>query len=51
MEEKKAGLTKERTDSIMALVYEPDKNMRYDYLQKKVFIYENQNKSKNNGKS
>jgi len=28
---------KEGQDSIMALVYEPGKNMRYDYLQKKGF--------------
>lgn len=36
---------KEGQDSIMALVYEPGKNMRYDYLQKKGF-YLRKNKQK-----
>lgn len=39
---------KEGQDSIMALVYEPGKNMRYDYLQKKGF-YLNKSKQKRNG--
>jgi broad specificity phosphatase PhoE len=35
---------KEGQDSIMALVYEPGKNMRYDYLQKKDFYLRNKKK-------
>ncbi|MDA3781106.1 MAG: phosphoglycerate mutase family protein [Bacteroidales bacterium] len=35
---------KEGQDSIMALVYEPGKNMRYDYLQKKGFYLRNKKK-------
>ena len=37
---------KEGQDSIMALVYESGKNMRYDYLQKKGFYLREEKQKK-----